>query len=52
MFALGAHVDPNNANADRDAEIGRNFTNTCHESYIRTNTHIGKCFKFLWYSDY
>jgi hypothetical protein len=41
MFALGAKVDPNGTNAARDAEIGRNFTNTCHESYIRTVTHIG-----------
>lgn len=42
MFALGAHVDPTNKNAERDREIGQNFTNTCHESYIRTNTKIGK----------
>jgi mannosyl-oligosaccharide alpha-1,2-mannosidase len=41
MFALGAHVDPNNQNSERDAEIGRNFTNTCRESYIRSTTGIG-----------
>jgi len=47
MFALGAHVDPTNTNAVRDAEIGQNFTNTCHESYIRTATKIGpEVFKF------
>ncbi|CAL8110468.1 unnamed protein product [Orchesella dallaii] len=47
MFALGAHVDPTNKNAVRDAEIGRNFTNTCHESYIRTATKIGpETFRF------
>jgi len=47
MFAIGAHTRPNNTNAARDAEIGRNFTNTCHESYIRTNSHIGpEVFRF------
>jgi len=47
MFALGSHVSPNNTNAVRDADVGRNFTNTCHESYIRTNTHIGpEVFRF------
>jgi len=47
MFALGAHVEPNNKNAVRDAEVGRNFTNTCRESYIRTNTKIGpEIFRF------
>jgi mannosyl-oligosaccharide alpha-1,2-mannosidase len=42
MFALGAHVDPNHPNAERDAEIGQNFTNTCRESYIRSAIGIGK----------
>lgn len=47
MFAIGAHVRPNNTNAVRDAEIGRNFTNTCHESYIRSNSRIGpEVFRF------
>lgn len=47
MFALGAHVAPNNPNAERDAEIGQNFTNTCRESYIRTSTGIGpEIFRF------
>ncbi|OXA46900.1 Mannosyl-oligosaccharide alpha-1,2-mannosidase isoform A [Folsomia candida] len=41
MFVLGAHVDPSNSNAVRDAEVGKNFTTTCHESYIRTATQIG-----------
>jgi len=41
MFALGAYADPQNLNAVRDADIGQNFTNTCHESYIRTSTGIG-----------
>ena len=45
MFALGSVTDPRNpadGNRDRDMEIGKNFTNTCHESYIRSATHIGK----------
>jgi len=47
MFALGAKVEPDNKNAERDAEIGRNFTNTCHESYIRSRTRIGpELFRF------
>jgi len=41
MFVLGAHAFPEGVNAERDAEIGLNFTNTCHESYIRTQTQIG-----------
>lgn len=47
MFALGAHIDPSNRNAERDAEIGKNFTNTCRESYIRTATQIGILKQFL-----
>jgi len=50
MFALGAHVDPRppgTPERERDMEIGKNFTNTCHESYIRAGTKIGpEVFRF------
>jgi mannosyl-oligosaccharide alpha-1,2-mannosidase len=50
MFALGSFTDPKNpadGNHDRDMEIGQNFTNTCHESYIRSATRIGpETFRF------
>jgi len=50
MFAIGAYTDPRNpadGNRDRDMEIGKNFTNTCHESYIRSATKIGpETFRF------
>ncbi len=50
MFALGAHVDsrdPEQSQKERDMEIGRNFTNTCHESYIRSTTKIGTAYLYL-----
>jgi mannosyl-oligosaccharide alpha-1,2-mannosidase len=50
MFALGAYTDPAPTGTERrlrDFEIGQNFTNTCHESYIRTATQIGpEVFRF------
>ena len=46
MFALGAATDPRNQTSggkqQRDLELGKNFTNTCHEAYIRSATRIGK----------
>ena len=51
LFALGAHTDPNvsgNPNPALDQRITRHMkiaegiTNTCHESYIRTHTRLGK----------
>jgi len=45
MFALGSATDPRNSSQGgqqaRDFEIGRNFTNTCHESYVRATSKIG-----------
>jgi hypothetical protein len=41
MFKLGSFVDPSNRNAPRDNQTGTEFTTTCHESYIRTETRIG-----------
>jgi len=47
MFALGASVGPDGSRKERDMEIGRNFTNTCHESYVRSSTKIGpEVFRF------
>jgi mannosyl-oligosaccharide alpha-1,2-mannosidase len=50
MFALGSHVDPRppgTPERERDMEIGKNFTNTCHESYIRSASRIGpEIFRF------
>lgn len=47
MLALGAKTDPSNPNSDRDAEMGREFTNTCHESYSRSSTGLGpEIFRF------
>lgn len=47
MFALGAASDPASPNSPRDFEIGKNFTNTCHESYTRSVTGLGpEIFKF------
>lgn len=47
LFALGAATqDDENTKAYMD--IGKNITNTCHESYIRTNTHLGpEAFRFV-----
>jgi len=51
LFALGAHTDPNlspsadspNASrATRHMKIAEGITNTCHESYIRTETRLGR----------
>lgn len=40
LFALGA-ATKNTSNSARYMEIGEGITNTCHESYIRTATHLG-----------
>ncbi|XP_021958520.1 mannosyl-oligosaccharide 1,2-alpha-mannosidase IA isoform X2 [Folsomia candida] len=54
LFALGAHTDPNlvgpeknSARANRHMKIAEGITNTCHESYIRTQTRLGpESFRF------
>lgn len=52
MLALGAVYDPTssqnhqaveNSRASRHMKIAEGVTNTCHESYIRTATRLGKC---------
>ncbi|XP_031636865.1 mannosyl-oligosaccharide alpha-1,2-mannosidase IA-like, partial [Contarinia nasturtii] len=40
LFALSAATQTNE-NSERFMQIGKDITNTCHESYIRTTTHIG-----------
>lgn len=40
MFALGAST-LNDENSENYMKIGKGITNTCHESYIRTPTHLG-----------
>ncbi|KAK2723552.1 mannosyl-oligosaccharide alpha-1,2-mannosidase IA-like [Artemia franciscana] len=46
MFALGSQNLPNSS-AARHLYIGKGLTNTCHESYIRSETGIGpEYFKF------
>lgn len=40
LFALGAQT-LQNENSKRYMEVGAGITNTCHESYIRTPTHLG-----------
>lgn len=53
MFALGAHMNSklsSDSRKERDMEIGKNFTNTCRESYIRSTTKIGpELFRFNEY---
>jgi len=55
---LGAHTDPNLTNSrapnqsvrsTRHMRIAEGITNTCHESYIRTSTHLGDCENYLLY---
>lgn len=51
MFALGAQT-LQNENSKRYMEIGAGITNTCHESYIRTPTHLGpEAFRYNYLSD-
>ncbi|XP_074660348.1 mannosyl-oligosaccharide 1,2-alpha-mannosidase IA-like [Tubulanus polymorphus] len=38
MFALGAQ---GSSNPEKYMNMGRDITNTCHESYIKTETHLG-----------
>lgn len=46
LFALGAQT-LQNENSKRYMEVGAGITNTCHESYIRTPTHLGpEAFRF------
>lgn len=40
LFALGS-VTQQDENSAKYMEIGKNITNTCHESYIRTTTRLG-----------
>jgi len=40
MFALGAHT-LHDSSAARHMDIGKGLTNTCHESYIRSETGLG-----------
>lgn len=40
LFALGAHTQEDQ-NSERFMNVGKGITNTCHESYIRTPTHLG-----------
>ncbi|XP_037040353.1 mannosyl-oligosaccharide alpha-1,2-mannosidase IA-like [Bradysia coprophila] len=40
MFALGASTQ-NDENSENHMKIGEGITNTCHESYVRTATHLG-----------
>lgn len=36
------------ANSEKYMNIGKGITNTCHESYIRTATHLGpEAFRFV-----
>lgn len=37
------------SNSDKYMNIGKGITNTCHESYIRTATHLGpEAFRFVF----
>lgn len=47
LFALGANTRQNEF-ASRFMEIGKGITNTCHESYIRSTTHLGpEAFRYV-----
>lgn len=47
MFALGATTQQDK-NSKRYMEIGKEITNTCHESYVRTATGLGPdAFRFV-----
>jgi len=46
LFGLGAKT-LQNENYSRHMEIAEGITNTCHESYIRSNTKLGpESFRF------
>lgn len=46
LFALGAATQ-HDQNSEKYMDIGKGITNTCHESYIRTATHLGpEAFRF------
>lgn len=47
LFALGASTQQDQ-NSEKYMDIGKGITNTCHESYIRTATHLGpEAFRFV-----
>ncbi|TMW53661.1 hypothetical protein DOY81_001267 [Sarcophaga bullata] len=46
LFALGANTRQNE-HTEKFMNIGKGITNTCHESYIRSTTHLGpEAFRF------
>ncbi|XP_013105226.2 mannosyl-oligosaccharide alpha-1,2-mannosidase IA isoform X2 [Stomoxys calcitrans] len=46
LFALGANTRQNE-HTEKFMSIGKGITNTCHESYIRSTTHLGpEAFRF------
>jgi mannosyl-oligosaccharide alpha-1,2-mannosidase len=46
LFAMGAKSLPNE-NLSRHMDIAEGITNTCHESYVRSNTKLGpESFRF------
>lgn len=47
LFALGAHTLPSHPMSQQYMDIGAGITNTCHQSYIQTHTHLGpESFRF------
>lgn len=40
LFALGSSTQQDQ-NSEKYMDIGKGITNTCHESYVRTATHLG-----------
>lgn len=47
LFSLGAQTQQDE-NSARYMEIGEGITNTCHESYTRTETHLGpEAFRYV-----
>ncbi|XP_026677052.1 mannosyl-oligosaccharide alpha-1,2-mannosidase IA-like [Diaphorina citri] len=43
MFGLAAHTRPNSELFNKYMDVAKGITNTCHEAYIQTATHIGSC---------
>jgi Glycosyl hydrolase family 47. len=41
MFGLAAHTRPNSELFNKYMDVAKGITNTCHEAYIQTATHIG-----------
>lgn len=47
MFGLAAHTRPESDVYSKYMDVAKGITNTCHEAYIQTATHIGpESFKF------